>query len=73
MRRLYPAAHYSNLVAEASVAELLGKLGDKDTAGAVITASIEKLKAADVGTQVDFIAWKEATIQNLTESLKDFG
>jgi hypothetical protein len=72
-RRLHPADHYSNIVAVANVAELLGRLGDENTARTLIADSIEKLKAVDFGTEANLIAWKESTIENLTETLASFG
>jgi hypothetical protein len=68
-RRLYPSGHCSVLVAQANVGESLAALGQKDKGRAMVAASLEKLKAADVGTEAHMISWKETALEELTQTL----
>jgi hypothetical protein len=65
----FPPGHCAILTAQANVGECLGELGYKDTARAIVAENLEKLKAADVGTDANMIAWKESTVKSVTDVL----
>jgi tetratricopeptide (TPR) repeat protein len=69
--RLYSGDHYAILLAQANVGESLAALGQKDEGRAMVAASLEKLKVADVGTDAHMVAWKEKAVGELTQTLKN--
>lgn len=70
---LYPAHHYSIALAQANYGEMVATVVDKEKGLAIMTAGLELLKAADVGTAKHMLDWKENAVKEITATMAGLG